>query len=816
MKKFLYFLLATAMLATFGCTGDENTNSVGSPNPNTLMPTGTVQGILKDACTNEPIVGAVIDIGVAKATTSETGQYVMKKVPATSYVSPEILVGGNGLNLSGYSGEYSATIDLRNAKNVVTGKNNYPQFAYDEVEVKFSSLEESSLNLGTTSATNHDTPVVGLGNGDYDFYVGQLTTSISGIAVTKNLKPVPNGYTVKLYSLGSHWNGNSATGADGHLIKQTVTKTINNLEGRFEFTGLEAAQWYVIEVIDTDTDVPTKIGYETKRTKCEGTTWFGVQDGDPVIVGSTDVMCPFITSITPSNWEDLDPAVAGGINVTFTFSEPIKATVHNTGKGLTASDLGGLYHDVYVMYEGNKANFNKTGNIAHTLSWNSDMTILTVNIPVVGKASVYSVSLGENAVEQLKDAAGNSLAKGPIAYTDDPCDPLSTFYDDHKVDGLSGVPLVKQVHFTTYGAAAAGTPVLQLVNTPYDYDSNVDLSWTETAGAKYYNLYCAVVQNWGSTVNVHPYAKVNTNPIYSTAYNYDPDVSPYNFVENYAIKITHMCYVVGVDADGLEGPASNTVTASDTVAPSIVSSTLEENIQWNAIPANLPKRDYFTVTFSEPMVKSEVQNTANWTLNPAAFTGSTIPTVASVVYDEYSFTATVTLSGPLVDIQSGSISTGANGICETSAVDTDDQVIQLGYGAPNTACVTSTAVHNVATVAASDDNQRILVGEPALSGQVVIDTGGNGICETVAGASEEQTIEEGVVLSAVPGATLGNGLADQVCITAGVGFTLQATPAGDDTIANAPVFVTVSGIHDVAGNAVRATADAIRTDGGIE
>jgi hypothetical protein len=814
MKKFLYLLLATAMLATFGCTGDTNTNSVGSPNPNTLMPTGTVQGILKDACTNEPIVGAIIDIGVAKATTNERGQYVMKKVPATSYVSPGIITGDNGIGLSGYSGEYSATIDMRSAKNGVTGKNNYPQFSYDEVAVKFSSLEESStINLGTTNDTNHNTPVVGLGNGDYDFFVGQLTTSISGIAVTKNLKPVPNGYTVKLYSLGSHWNGNSATGAEGHLIAKTLTKTINNIEGRFEFTALEAAQWYVVEVIDTDTDVPTKVGYETKRTKCEGTTWFGVQDGDPVIVGSTDVMCPFITAKTPTNWEDMDPAVAGGINVTFTFSEPIKATVHNTGKGLTASDLGGLYQDIYVNYEGNKADF-KAGNIAHTISWDSTMTVLTVNIPVVGKASVYSVSLGSGAVAKLTDAVGNELSKGPITNTNDSCDPLDIFQDQHKVAGLSGLDLVAQIHFTTYGSAAAGTPVLQLVNTPYDYDAPIDFSWTETAGAKYYNLYCAVNQVWGATVNTHPSVKVNTTPIYSTTYSYDPNAN-YTFVENLAIKLTHTCFVVGVDADGLEGPASNTVTASDTVAPSIVSSTLEENIQWNAIPANLPKRDFFAVTFSEPMIKSEIQNVANWTLNPLAFTG-TVPTVTSVVYNEFTFTATVTLSGPLVGIQSGSISTGPNGICETVAGVNDAQVIQLGNGAPNTACVTSSGAHVVATAAAAGDNQVIAVGENALSGQVIIDSGGNGICETVAGANETQTILQGVVLTAVPGAPLGNGLANQVAITAGIGFVLQATPAGDDTIANAPIFVVVSGVHDVATNALRATADAIRTDGTIE
>jgi len=803
MKKFLYLLLATAMLATFGCTGDSNTNSVGSPNPNTLMPTGTVQGILKDVCTNEPIANAVIDIGVAKATTSETGQYVMKKVPATSYITPTAL---GAVGLSGYSGNYSVTIDLRNAKNTVTGKNNYPQFAYDEVEVAFSTLAESALDkatdvsvsasVSTTSDTNHDTPVVGLGNGDQDFYVGQVTTSISGIAVTKNLKSVPNGYTVKLYSLGSHWDGNTSTGAQGHLIQTTTTKTINSIEGRFTFTGLEASQPYMIEVTDTDTDVPTMIGREFKRTKCEGTTWFGVQDGDPIIVHSTDEMCPFVTAITPTNWEDMDPAVTGGINVTFTFSEPIKATVHNTGKGLTASDLGGLYQDIYVNYEGNKADF-KAGNIAHTISWNSTMTVLTVNIPVVGKASVYSVSIGKDAAAKLCDAAGNQLHAG-LQSDNDPCRDFVTFQDAHKVAGLYGIDLILQVHFTTYGAAAAGTPVLSLVGTPYDYQDAIQLSWTETAGAKYYNLYCAVNQVWGATVNTHPSVKINTYPIYDQTYSYNP-----GFVENYAIKLTHTCYVVGVDADGLEGPASNSVTASDTVAPGIVSSTLEENIAWNAIVANTPKRDYFEVVFTEYMVKSEIQNIANWTLNPLAFTG-TVPTVTSVVYNEVTRTALVTLSAPLVGIQMGSISTGPNGIAESTAVTTDAQVIAVGNGAPNTACVTATASHTVATTALVDDNQVIIVGATANSGQVVIDTGGNGLCETTAGANEAQTVP------------LTQGTPNQIEITAGIGYMLNATPAGDDTIANAPIFVTVSGVHDVATNAIRTNADSIRTDGVIE
>jgi hypothetical protein len=540
--------------------------------------------------------------------------------------------------------------------------------------------------------------------------------------------------------------------------------------------------------------VPTKIGREFKRTKCEGTTWFGVQDGDPVIVRSTDEMCPFVTAISPVNWADLDPAVAGGINVTFTFSEPIKATDHNTGRGLTASDLGGLYQDIYVNYEGNKAAF-KAGNIAHTMSWNAAMTVLTVNIPVVGKASVYSVSIGKGAAAKLKDAAGNELHAGLDGNS--PCRDFDLFQDEHKVAGLSGLDLILQVHFTTYGSAAAGTPVLQLVNTPYDYDDTIDLSWTETAGAKYYNLYCAVNQVWGGTVNTHPSVKVNTTPIYSTTWSYDPNAN-YTFVENYAIKLTHTCFVVGVDADGLEGPASNVVTASDTVAPQISGSTVPAAI---AATANT-----FDVTFSEPMVKSEIQNTANWTLNPAAFTSGTVPTITSVVYNEFTFTATVTLSANLENIQMGSISTGPNGVAETTAAVGDVTYIVPTWGSPNSITITANpaaATMLVPVIAlGGDDVQMVATGETVGLGTPLVNSGPNGISETAAVAETTLVIP------------LTQGLANQVEITAAVGQPLLTTViGGDDTLANTPVLVTVTGVHDVSGNAINLLYSFVRTDG---
>ena len=86
MKKILFVALSLLLLLAFGCSDDTNNSSVTNPNPNTVYPKGYIQGTVRDACTQAPIVGAVVDIGIAKATTTSTGQYIMKNVPATSYI----------------------------------------------------------------------------------------------------------------------------------------------------------------------------------------------------------------------------------------------------------------------------------------------------------------------------------------------------------------------------------------------------------------------------------------------------------------------------------------------------------------------------------------------------------------------------------------------------------------------------------------------------------------------------------------------------------------------------------------------------------
>ncbi|HNA22772.1 MAG TPA: hypothetical protein PLN40_15305, partial [Agitococcus sp.] len=155
VKNKLAVAVAIALSTSFGlvgCGGDKSVSTaVGGPNPNTLMPTGTVQGVLRDSVTNEPIVGAIVDIGIAQAVTSETGQFVIKDVPATK---------ATGAANAGGNDPYRVTIDLRNVKQAA-GAAKYPSFSFATAEVTYSSLNDGSNDAGTSSS-NHDTPVTGL------------------------------------------------------------------------------------------------------------------------------------------------------------------------------------------------------------------------------------------------------------------------------------------------------------------------------------------------------------------------------------------------------------------------------------------------------------------------------------------------------------------------------------------------------------------------------------------------------------------------------------------------------------------------------
>lgn len=729
MKRFLLVVFSLLLLLAFiGCSDDTNNSSVTNPNPNEFYPKGYLQGKVVDSCTLKPIVGAVINIGVATATTDSEGQYMMANVPATTYY--DHTVGGEidveldwslegqtgGLQLSeadldlllagetsGWIGLYSATIDMSNAKVdgvKVKGSTVYkyaPQY-YNVVSVAFSSLKESDGNVSTVS--NHDTPVSKVGNGNFDFLLGQMTSGISGDAVWGAtydaaagkiaLKPV-SGYTVALYTVTGEENfGNSTTGSLGHRVAHTTT----DATGHFSFTGLETKQAYMIAVVDSPSSAAKYAGYTLAHTLCDNDILtFNIQDGKAIHVFSTDAVCPFIQVVTidgEAPYADLSKeSIADGVDIVLYFSEPIKKTNLNTGRALlnttdylTGSSTTGaaaytLYHDIDVNFEGFKAS-----NIPHTLTWNADMTTLTIHIDAqyLQPASAYSVKIlrGDN----LTDEEGNvcswavgtqipvsSILPGEVTYVCADEISSSNWGIWFTTYGVIPASQVKDLH--VYPATPYTNARTQAATLPYElqYDQGAKLDWTAVLGAKSYNLYCRLIQ-WDkscSTVcdvetcvgqyQMHPYELIaNTlDTSYFTnfqgnagwyRFKYNMDLYNYEYVESDNIKLSYQCYVRGVDADGIEGVDSNVVTIEDTVNPRIISGATQRS--------NGEILASFDVCFSEPMNEASIEN-ATWTLGSSLCGTNTTVVLRDVDYitsnlgaNATSFCATFTMSGSCV------------------------------------------------------------------------------------------------------------------------------------------------------------------------
>jgi hypothetical protein len=426
---------------------------------------------------------------------------------------------------------------------------------------------------------------------------------------------------------------------------------LTQADGTFVLTGVENNQDFSLYVTDNAAN-PSLAGYLSYNeitTGCNTATPAGL-----VLVKSTDELCPFIASTSPVMYTDVSSNTGtAGLNVVLTFSEAIKATPYNTGNALTASPYyPGLYDDIGVYYVGNKA-----GDIQHTFSWSADMTQLTINIPTeaVGPAAIYQIWITNN--RYLTDASGNPLSLAP--------DLSGTF-----TCATSGTNLGIVDTFSTYGAIEAGaiSDLKIRANMLLDYNDIPALDWTAVVGAKSYNTYCQLIQ-WpvNTTCDIcdpnnctttggqaHPYTLVQSgdftggylwngqpwnglwllwNNIFGTDNYFGYPGGDFIFVEDFQIKLSYRCYVRGVDADGVEGPASNIVTLEDVVAPT----ANYESYTTGLVTVNTAQVTVVTsieVCFDEPMNEKLVETIANWSVVAGAWSTSPIavPTISSIDY----------------------------------------------------------------------------------------------------------------------------------------------------------------------------------------
>jgi hypothetical protein len=568
-----------------GCKGPKG-------DPGTLsaaQPTGTIQGGIRDAVTNQPIVGAIVDIGVARAATNADGQFVMSNV-----VVP--VDANNNVNAPAYN----ATIDLRSVTSPVAMANTtatprYPDFHYGIIPITFTSLFNTG---GTTTAA---TPVTGL-IANVAFFPGKLAANITGVvADSVTRQPVGAGYTVKLVNAGTGPNApNSATSTGGTgAAENVVGSTTTDANGNFAFANVESLQnfridaWNAAQTFRGSVNVTSPADGETKA--------LSIQGNNTVLVASTDVLAPTIISVTPEQNADIAPAAT---SVVFTFSEPILQTAETS---TSASVPTSLYNTIAVNFAGAKA-----GNIPYSLSWNATSTQLTVAIPSLAASSKYTVSLAGTGTA-LKDLNNNVVTNIATAG--------------------KGV-----LSFTTNGSATPTAPANVTVTNSASLNYNsptVLLDWTPVSGAKAYNVYRA--QNFaGATGQLQLLQPVAGQPsaLVSSFSDAVPNSPTFPFISGQN-KLTYSYVVKAVSADNVESAASTTVTAQDNVAPTATIPL----VTTPAIPAPTVT---LTITFSEPVAEVSAANPANYAL--AIGGGASVPTINSVAFNTNLTSVTLTMS----------------------------------------------------------------------------------------------------------------------------------------------------------------------------
>lgn len=492
-----------------GCTGPKgDTGAIGA-----AQPTGTIQGSLRDSVTQQPIVGALVDIGVATGTTNAQGEFVIRNVLVP-------VDANNNVNAA----SFPVNINLRNVSSPVnmassTASPRYPDFFYQSIPVTFTTLYSG----GTA------TPATGL-VATVDFLVGKLAANITGVvADSVTRQPVAAGYTVKLVSLGSA-NSATATGGTG-AAENIVGSTTTDASGSFTFANIESLRNFRIDAWNA---AQTFRGTANVTSPADGETrTLSIQGNNAVFVASTDVLAPTIISVTPEQNADLAPAAT---DVVFTFSEPILQTADTS---TSPSVPTGLYNTVAVNFNGAKAS-----NIARSLSWNATSTQLTVSIPSLAASSRYSVSLAGTGTA-LKDANNNVVTN----------------------IGTAGKGVVS---FTTNGSATPAAPAAVAVTNGLGLNFNsptVLLNWLPVSGAKAYNVYRA--QNFagvpGQLQLVQPVAG-QPSTLTSSFSDAVPNSPTFPFVSSQS-KLTYTYVVRSVSTDNVESADSGAVTAQDNVAP---------------------------------------------------------------------------------------------------------------------------------------------------------------------------------------------------------------------------------------------------------
>lgn len=518
MKRLLFFSIALAVVSTVflvSCINETTSPVQPATEVISLMPKGTIHGIIVDRCTDVPVEGALMTLShngqIFTAKSDVSGQFSFKDVPAGRY---QVTAGGTVL-----SGTYTITADLtaiNSAESDPTKR--FRDYYYQSVTVVFTSLTPGD-SIGATQLV-----------ASVMFPVSQRNYAVKGTVVDKDYQPVA-GATVHLWDASIFPNrvmANATSGADGSFsfaeVDNGLTIDISARSADGKMTGNLAGTYTL------------PCNHVTDSLRAQVTT-------ERIQLTQSDDTAPQVIAISPENNADVTPT---NLSVVFTFSEPIKQTAY------TRTDLGlghgTIMDDITFTYVGLKKALGPAGFAA---AWNASFTQLTITPDNVTGSARYQVSAG-TAIGKLKDNA-DRLAVNNTNITGD----------------------FENLNFTTNGGSTVpAKPTLARryitgVYSSLDYTGGaVGMVWNLDQNARSYNIYKKIGR--GS------FERVATNipgPTYAETVGLLVSPAPSATVS--PTRAEQVQYIVrGVSFDLAEGLASDPIIVGDDVKPRLVNATV--------------------------------------------------------------------------------------------------------------------------------------------------------------------------------------------------------------------------------------------------
>lgn len=586
--------------------------------PDKFDAVGTIQGTVIDKATAEALSKVVIALNfepkeaeepsVLRDTAGAEGTFSFTGVPVNTDAS-----GNKGSN-SPY------TLKINTA-----GLDNYRDIYRVNVQLNFEGT-------GGDGAATHLVS-------DVTIPLSEQAVKLKGTAHTPN-GAVIAGVQVELYQeFNPIINGSSNT-----QTNMLVDSAITDSKGNFQFTRVEEKANVWLRFID-DSDPTKVINYEysdiDETPAADGTV--PVMDlGVIKVTSSNETGAFYITKVTPTPGSDINSADTSFV---YHFNRSVDRNPY------TRADLGfgnGTFKDdISFSDQGPK---KAPGDVEFSVSWADNRKTLVVTPAGLEDAHKYELNMAALNNSDFVDEFGNTL------------DFAASPYDSTKVVSLD--------FSTNLNNSKPHTPRVTATNaSDIDYnDGDATLSWNvdessvevkeyeiwEKTGEGAYELLTTVDRDAAAfgEISDFTYASVSSysDPLVllgGTGGNI-PDES-----------ITKSIKVRAISKNLREGDFSNEITFADSIKPDITG-------------ANYPGGDTLTISFGEPMIKSQVEDTTHYSFEDSQ--GNDITDSINFKNVEYkadygSTTNTEAYKAIIVVQDSSSLSSGQTVIVDSSVSD---------------------------------------------------------------------------------------------------------------------------------------------------